>query len=203
MDVSSYLKLPDVALRLGVSEKTARRYIKSGALPSIFVGNAYRVHPNELATFVERESVGHSAVAATESPKAPAPRPSAKESPEQRRTLYLELLAIYAIQIAGKMMEDIDSGHVTPEWGLALYREMTGMSKLFNEMLKLFPGPVREQELLISESEKQGLDKVSQAIEELDKVAKKLDKVLGETISAREREALKANFSLIQGELRA
>jgi excisionase family DNA binding protein len=73
MDVSSYLKLPEVALRLGVSEKTARRYIKSGTLPSLFVGNAYRVHPDELDAFVERESVAHSVVGGSEAPKAPAP----------------------------------------------------------------------------------------------------------------------------------
>lgn len=73
MDVSSYLKLPEVAMRLGISEKTARRYIKSGALPSIFVGNAYRVHPDDLAAFVRQESAGHATMAGVETPKAQAP----------------------------------------------------------------------------------------------------------------------------------
>lgn len=51
--MSDYLKLPEVARELDVSEKTARRYIKSGALPSVFIGGAYRVDPADLATFVE------------------------------------------------------------------------------------------------------------------------------------------------------
>jgi len=80
MDVSSYLKLPEVAHRLGVSEKTARRYIKAGALPSIFVGNAYRVHPNELEAFVERTSVDHSVGEEPDAPKAPSSSPKALES---------------------------------------------------------------------------------------------------------------------------
>lgn len=78
MDVSSYLKLPEVAMRLGVSQKTARRYIKSGALPSIFVGNAYRVHPDALAAFVERESAGHGVAAEPRVPKALAPQSMAE-----------------------------------------------------------------------------------------------------------------------------
>jgi excisionase family DNA binding protein len=86
MDMSSYLKLPDVALRLGVSEKTARRYIKSGALPSIFVGNAYRVHPDELDAFVERTSVEHGVLEGPDPSKAEASLSPAEESPEQRRS---------------------------------------------------------------------------------------------------------------------
>jgi excisionase family DNA binding protein len=86
MDVSSYLKLPEVAQRLGVSEKTARRYIKSGTLPSIFVGNAYRVHPNDLDGFVERTSVGHGVGEASNAPKAQAPHsPPPAEGAEERR----------------------------------------------------------------------------------------------------------------------
>jgi excisionase family DNA binding protein len=69
MDVSSYLKLPNAAQRLGVSEKTVRRYIKSGALPSLFVGNAYRVHPDELDAFVERTSAEHGVLEGPEAPK--------------------------------------------------------------------------------------------------------------------------------------
>jgi excisionase family DNA binding protein len=87
MDMSSYLKLPEVAQRLGVSEKTARRYIKSGTLPSIFVGNAYRVHPNDLDAFVERTSVGHGVGEESDPPKAQAPySPALAEVAEERRT---------------------------------------------------------------------------------------------------------------------
>jgi excisionase family DNA binding protein len=55
--VSEYLKLPEVARRLDVSEQTARRYIKSGALPSVFIGGAYRVGEEDLEAFVEAAKV--------------------------------------------------------------------------------------------------------------------------------------------------
>lgn len=52
-----YLKLPEVARRLDVSEKTARRYVKSGALPSVFIGNAYRVSEEDLEKYLRRAKV--------------------------------------------------------------------------------------------------------------------------------------------------
>jgi excisionase family DNA binding protein len=55
--VAEYLKLPEVARRLDVSEKTARRYVKSGALPSVFLGGAYRVSEADLAEFLESARV--------------------------------------------------------------------------------------------------------------------------------------------------
>jgi excisionase family DNA binding protein len=55
--VGVQLKLPEVARRLGVSEKTARRYVKSGALPSMFVGNAYRVSEEDVESFLQQSKV--------------------------------------------------------------------------------------------------------------------------------------------------
>jgi excisionase family DNA binding protein len=55
--VAEYLKLPDVARRLDVSEKTARRYVKSGELPSVFIGGAYRVSEVDLEAFLSRARV--------------------------------------------------------------------------------------------------------------------------------------------------
>lgn len=46
--MGEYLKIPEVARRLDVSEKTARRYIRSGELPSVFIGGAYRVSEEDL-----------------------------------------------------------------------------------------------------------------------------------------------------------
>jgi excisionase family DNA binding protein len=69
--VSEYLKLPEVARRLDVSEQTARRYIKSGALPSVFIGGAYRVSEEDLEAFVEAAKV----TSGGGSPKAQAPPP--------------------------------------------------------------------------------------------------------------------------------
>jgi excisionase family DNA binding protein len=55
--VSDYMKLAEVAQRLGVSEKTARRYVKSGELPSVFVGNAYRISEEDLAEYLQHARV--------------------------------------------------------------------------------------------------------------------------------------------------
>lgn len=46
-------KLPAVAEYLGVSLDTARRYVKSGEIPSTFIGGAYRIKEEDLEAFVE------------------------------------------------------------------------------------------------------------------------------------------------------
>jgi excisionase family DNA binding protein len=51
--VADYVKIPELARRLDVSEKTARRYVQSGKLPSVFVGGAYRVSEADLTRFLE------------------------------------------------------------------------------------------------------------------------------------------------------
>ena len=51
------LKLSEVAQRLGVSEKTARRYVRAGTLPSVFIGGAYRVSEDDLEEYVRRARV--------------------------------------------------------------------------------------------------------------------------------------------------
>ncbi len=55
--MAEYLKIPEVARRLDVSEKTVRRYIKSGALPSTFIGGAYRVTEEDLEGYIRRAEV--------------------------------------------------------------------------------------------------------------------------------------------------
>lgn len=55
--MAEYLKLTEVARRLDVSEKTARRYVKAGVLPSVFVGNAYRVSEPDLEEFLRGAKV--------------------------------------------------------------------------------------------------------------------------------------------------
>ena len=68
--MADYLKIPEVARRLDVSEPTVRRMVKGGKLPSVFVGGAYRVSEADLAEFLENAKV--------EPGKAPA-QPSAAE----------------------------------------------------------------------------------------------------------------------------
>src|SRR5215218_1196581 len=71
--VADYLKIPEVARRLDVSEKTARRYVKAGALPSTFIGGAYRVTEEALEEFVHRAEV---------TPEESAPKGEGRSSPE-------------------------------------------------------------------------------------------------------------------------
>jgi excisionase family DNA binding protein len=66
--MAEYLKLTEVARRLGVSEKTARRYVKSGALPSVFIGGAYRVSEGDLEEFLENAKVDPGKVLASSQP---------------------------------------------------------------------------------------------------------------------------------------
>jgi excisionase family DNA binding protein len=56
--VANLLKLTEVAQRLDISEKTARRYVKRGVLPSVFVGNAYRVSEEDVAEYLRHARVG-------------------------------------------------------------------------------------------------------------------------------------------------
>jgi excisionase family DNA binding protein len=55
--VADYLKIPELARRLDVSEKTARRYVKAGVLPSTFIGGAYRVTEVDLEAFLRGAEV--------------------------------------------------------------------------------------------------------------------------------------------------
>jgi excisionase family DNA binding protein len=77
--VADYLKLPEVARRLDVSEKTARRMVKSGSLPAVFIGGAYRISEEDLAAYLQSAKV--------EPGKAPAP-PSQRSlfNGEERRS---------------------------------------------------------------------------------------------------------------------
>ena len=69
--VADYLKLPEVARRLDVSEKTARRMVKSGALPAVFIGGAYRISEEDLVEYLENAKVEPGKVEALPSPKQP------------------------------------------------------------------------------------------------------------------------------------
>jgi excisionase family DNA binding protein len=75
--LADYLKIPDIARRLDVSEPTARRMVKGGKLPSVFIGGAYRVNEEDLKTYIENARV-------QPRPKAQAP-PELEASEAERR----------------------------------------------------------------------------------------------------------------------
>ena len=55
--MADYLKIPEVARRLDVSEPTVRRMVKGGKLPSVFIGGAYRISEEDLAEYIESARV--------------------------------------------------------------------------------------------------------------------------------------------------
>jgi excisionase family DNA binding protein len=74
--MANYLKLMEVAHRLGISERTARRYVQRGELPSVYVGGSYRVRDEDLGEYLRRAEVKH-----TPNAEGPAgPETSAAES---------------------------------------------------------------------------------------------------------------------------
>jgi len=48
-----FYSLEEVAQRLGVSERTVRRWIKSGELPAYKPGREYRIRDGELEEFLQ------------------------------------------------------------------------------------------------------------------------------------------------------
>ncbi len=70
--MADYLKLPEVARRLDVSEKTARRMVKSGSLPAVFIGGAYRISEEDLEEYLESAKV----------------TPGKAEAPSSQRSLF-------------------------------------------------------------------------------------------------------------------
>ena len=55
--VADYLKIPQVAQLLGLSEKTVRRRVKAGEIPSVFIGGVYRISRADLEEYLERAKV--------------------------------------------------------------------------------------------------------------------------------------------------
>ena len=52
-----FYSLEEVAERLGVSERTVRRWIKSGELPAYKPGREYRIRDGELEEFLQSRKV--------------------------------------------------------------------------------------------------------------------------------------------------
>lgn len=70
--MADYMKLTEVARKLDISERTARRYVKSGELSSVLLGGIYRVSDDDLERFVEsRRSEGPKVAARAHFPELP------------------------------------------------------------------------------------------------------------------------------------
>ena len=51
--MADYMKIPEVAQLLGLSEKTVRRRVKAGEIPSVFIGGVYRISRADLDEYLE------------------------------------------------------------------------------------------------------------------------------------------------------
>jgi excisionase family DNA binding protein len=107
--MAEYVKIPGMARRLDVSETTARRYIKTGKLPSIFIGGAYRVTEQDLARYIEAAKVTHHPKAEASPSSRPLPLFSDGETQEERRAI--EALDTHL----GKLEEALDRGEMDRE----------------------------------------------------------------------------------------
>lgn len=51
--MADYMKIPEVGQLLGLSEKTVRRRVKAGEIPSVFIGGVYRISRADLDEYLQ------------------------------------------------------------------------------------------------------------------------------------------------------
>ncbi len=109
--MADYLKIPEVARRLDVSEPTVRRMVKGGKLPSVFVGGAYRVSETDLEEYLENAKVVPGKALAP-----PSPAPSLRdELSEEWRIRFLEPIGPTATTINNLFAPKVAAGDFTEE----------------------------------------------------------------------------------------
>jgi excisionase family DNA binding protein len=108
--LADYLKIPEVARRLDVSEPTVRRMVKGGKLPSVFIGGAYRVSEADLEEFLENARVTPGKAVAS-----PSQRPLFNGGDEERRTQLevVESCIQYAIGRAEHYDQKLERGRTS------------------------------------------------------------------------------------------
>ncbi len=109
--MADYLKIPEVARRLDVSEPTVRRMVKGGKLPSVFVGGAYRVREADLEEYLENAKVVPGKALA---PPSPGPSERAALSEEWRLRM-LRPIAPAATLLNSFFAPKVDAGDFTEE----------------------------------------------------------------------------------------
>jgi excisionase family DNA binding protein len=98
--MAELLKLTEVAQELGISEPTARRYVKTGRLASVFVGGRYRVYRDAVDEFLRQAEVR---------PGEDLPKPEASRSSEAGQALPRSREEA-AFVIVPRVVEDFSSG---------------------------------------------------------------------------------------------
>jgi excisionase family DNA binding protein len=167
---AEYVKIPELAHRLDVSEKTARRYVKEGKLPSVFIGGAFRVSEEDLKEFLEGAKVNPG--------KAQAPLPlefeeqAGQEPGEGRRALYLTtvLEEVKDMTRIALQMRDIEGYGESPQkvtgwlWTITDFRSRVDVfEKRWGDRVL---GPLSEQ--VVPLWERHLLDEIKEELEKAD-----------------------------------
>jgi len=203
--VADYLKIPEVARRLDVSEKTARRYVKAGALPSTFIGGAYRVTEEALEEFVHRAEV---------TPEESAPKGEGRSSPEpsllseledERRRTFVQSCRRYAqsraqsYEVSGATLTEEGGVFAGPEGARILF------VAAYEEYVELRPLVGRDLAFLFDEglSEHEASRFSGLAVMALRPLAETVERLADRAAELAETEAQKAEVEARREEIRA
>src|SRR5215210_5239938 len=131
--MADYVKLPEVARRLGVSERTARRMVKAGTLPAVFIGNAYRVSEDDLAAYL-----GGARIDPGKAPRRSPYEPSFNDAlAAERPVIYLEgvLEDVRGRHAWARSVLERESFREPPEEGVTAATTLTMWSTEINALL--------------------------------------------------------------------
>ncbi len=180
--VADYLKLPEVARRLDVSEKTARRMVKSGSLPAVFIGGAYRISEEDLEEYLENAKVAPGKAEAPSSQRSlfnggEEERRELKppEPPEAERIHNLRSWAAFFNGFSKRWSEEtqghLASGRIPFNWGLE--KQCAALQLLRSALEEPSIGGRDDIEPELSQEEQQAKLELSRATDELFRVANK------------------------------
>jgi excisionase family DNA binding protein len=194
-----HLTLSEVAGTMGVSERTVRRWIKSGKLRAYKPGRDYRIPESAVRTLVEESEI---------SPKAGAP--SSQRSlfnglEEERRETFLQSYRRYA-QIRGEQYER----RLTEAQEGGVFADHAGALVLFYAALEEYDqlGALLARDLADLFIEDQSDDAAeirfaSKAIEALRPLRETLERISDRAAELAETEAQKAEAEMRREEMRA
>ena len=142
--MADYLKIPEVARRLDVSEPTVRRMVKGGKLPSVFVGGAYRVSEEDLEAYLESAKVVPGKEAAPPVPQQSFNGLLEEERREAQFGPWLEFVNHYA----DRWEQRIEAGDIDPGSVVEFVRVMEELGPVLHELntreLREFPVEVSD-----------------------------------------------------------
>ena len=200
--MADYLKLPEVARRLDVSEKTARRMVKSGSLPAVFIGGAYRISEETLAEYLENAKVEPGKAQAPPSPEQPSLNGLLEE---ERRGDFLQSCRRYvqsrAEHYERRLAEAQEGGFFAGHEGsLILFGEAL---EEYDELGALLAGDLPDLLFVEDRSDDAVMRAAVEAAAALRPLFKTLERISDRADELAETEAQKAEAAIRREEMRA